>query len=970
MMIIAGQEAEQLLELLERIDNGYQPDAGEKAYLEGIETLDISDNSLRELPECLGQLTKLHSLYVRGNQLTELPECLGQLTKLQSLDVSSNQLTELPEWLSQLTNLQSLYVGWTQLRELPECLGQLTKLQSLYVSGNQLTELPEWIGKLTKLQSLNVSVNQLMELPEWIEGFTNLERLDISYTQIQNLPNGLWKLTGMKKLALRGLHLVKIPEDVLNLNLSFDIEEWDYDNKIFLKDTNIATQPLSLFAQPRELIEAYYKSEKVSVSEAKVIFLGYGDAGKTYTIKRILNGGKKDEYETKATPGIDIKPYSTTYCDQKLNIHFWDFGGQEVMHAMHRCFLTGRTCYVVVVDNRKENMTEQAEYWLRTIDSFAKGCPVILAVNRIEGCRDSGINMNRLKDTFSNLVGNPIYYSAKTSSEAEFQCLTDAICRQASMLDSWGMEFPAAWDGIRRELLTRSDSENRYYLTKEEYHQICQEQGEENADIRKWLLEWFNDLGVCFSYHLDQQRKELQDYQILNPRWLTNALYIIINTCGDFSHQGVVSHKAIDNQLNNASISSEKRVFQEFVEYKPEECIYILQIMRKFQLSYEIPNESAEFIPALCVNETPLELHPTEYTEHLTYEMRYAYLPDTVIHRLMILCYQDLNMSKIWRQGLRIDERLSGISAVTEIFRGTTLRIDVYTQSETEKPWKVLAYLRAWILQINQDLGLSAEDFVIVHQEDKNAEISVEFLFNLKKEGIDKQPVPCIGDNKVMMLSVSDILGETFGDIVSRTGERENLASENMYQIMLEETRKSTEIIAESTEGLKTYMKSIEGRMQKIEKNTFISAQNTGSIQKAISETAQSTREIQEHTARTADSAEKLIVQVETVIENQEELLEQAKLVNDLIAALSTHSDERVRQFAKELQEDIDNQKNPWEKVKDFLGHMSNVVTILSSIAPLISELLQIPELQTLPLGIMVTLKCAGFAVKRIRKNE
>ena len=61
-------------------------------------------------------------------KLTELPESLGQLTRLQSLNLSNNQLTVLPEWLSRLAQLHSLDLSYNQLAALPESLSKLAWL--------------------------------------------------------------------------------------------------------------------------------------------------------------------------------------------------------------------------------------------------------------------------------------------------------------------------------------------------------------------------------------------------------------------------------------------------------------------------------------------------------------------------------------------------------------------------------------------------------------------------------------------------------------------------------------------------------------------------------------------------------------------------------------------------------------------------------------------------------------------------
>ncbi|MFZ0748039.1 MAG: leucine-rich repeat domain-containing protein, partial [Pyrinomonadaceae bacterium] len=48
------------------------------------------------------KVLKLSPLSKNAPKLTELPESVAQLTQLQSLDLSYNQLRTLPEWLCQL----------------------------------------------------------------------------------------------------------------------------------------------------------------------------------------------------------------------------------------------------------------------------------------------------------------------------------------------------------------------------------------------------------------------------------------------------------------------------------------------------------------------------------------------------------------------------------------------------------------------------------------------------------------------------------------------------------------------------------------------------------------------------------------------------------------------------------------------------------------------------------------------------
>ena len=107
--------------------------------------------------------------------LAELPESLGQLTRLRWLRLTRNQLTTLPESLGKLTQLQRLILMFNRLTALPESLGKLTQLQELYLdgdhlTGNQLTALPESIKELRNLTRLFLHDNPALGLPVEILG--------------------------------------------------------------------------------------------------------------------------------------------------------------------------------------------------------------------------------------------------------------------------------------------------------------------------------------------------------------------------------------------------------------------------------------------------------------------------------------------------------------------------------------------------------------------------------------------------------------------------------------------------------------------------------------------------------------------------------------------------------------------------------------------------------------------------------
>ena len=294
---------EDIAPLLERLDRGEKLTAEEQAELTAIRSLD--------------------GPFWKG----ELPQSSGVLTALKSLDLWEAQVCDLTP-LSGLTALKSLKLDDTQVSDLTPLSG-LTALETLDMDGTQVSNLTPLRG-LTGLESLDLRHTRVSDLTP-LSDLTALQYLDLSGTQVKNLTpvSGLKKLEG---LLLRTCSLRAIPRELYER--FEDVYVYDtYRDGLILTDATLSTQPISIFRERDEVIRAYYDAPKKAVRESKVIFLGDGGAGKTHTIKRILNEGKDDSIGTDATLGIAIQPY-TAYKGRpdEFKINFWDFGGQEIYH--------------------------------------------------------------------------------------------------------------------------------------------------------------------------------------------------------------------------------------------------------------------------------------------------------------------------------------------------------------------------------------------------------------------------------------------------------------------------------------------------------------------------------------------------------------------------------------------------------------------------------------------------------------
>ncbi|EEC66502.1 hypothetical protein OsI_32611 [Oryza sativa Indica Group] len=156
--------------------------------LEFLQTLDLVESGIKELPVTVVQLRRLMCLHVDYH--TRLPNGLGKMTALEELSyISTSHFVDIVKELRQLTRLRVLAIRWEELGEkqdkaFVDCLGSLHKLQSL--------EIHAWGGGLNLMEegrvapvSLRRFTGSFWTLPAWINPSFLITRLDISVRQVR-----------------------------------------------------------------------------------------------------------------------------------------------------------------------------------------------------------------------------------------------------------------------------------------------------------------------------------------------------------------------------------------------------------------------------------------------------------------------------------------------------------------------------------------------------------------------------------------------------------------------------------------------------------------------------------------------------------------------------------------------------------------------------------------------------------------
>jgi internalin A len=580
--------------------------------------------------------------------LTELPEALATLTQLQTLWLFRNRLRSVPEWLGQLTRLQTLWLDDNRITSISPSFGQLTQLQTLLLSRNRLTSIPEPVGQLIQLRTLSLSHNQLTSVPEWLGHLSQLRELHLDNNQLIALPQSLRGLTGLESLHLHGNDALGLPTEVLGPTWPSAAKPHGERASPFdwgLKGV-VARKAMSAFhwglesvaarkAKPADILDYYFRvlAGKRPLNEAKLILVGRGGVGKTSLVNRLLCD-RFDPDETK-TEGICISGWKLRlHGKEEVRLNLWDFGGQEIMHATHQFFLTQRSLYLLVLEGRQGAEDADAEYWLKLIESFGtessgEVSPVLIVLNKIKA-NPFDLNRRALQQKYPFIRG---FVATDCKDRTGMKELRAAIEHETDQLKHLRDSFPASWFAVKDCLA----GTKKNFMTFDEYRKLCNKQGERKAAGQDSLAYYLHSLGIALNFKDDPR---LRDTHVLNPHWVTNGIYRLVNSPLLAKQKGEI-------ELADAAEILDAR------KYPARMHRFLLDLMKKFELCFTFPDDDAHYlIPELLDKQEAVEAAQFKPGECLNFEYRYPVLPEGLLPRFIVRTHALSSNLPRWRTGV------------------------------------------------------------------------------------------------------------------------------------------------------------------------------------------------------------------------------------------------------------------------------------------------------------------------------
>jgi small GTP-binding protein len=476
-----------------------------------------------------------------------------------------------------------------------------------------------------------------------------------------------------------------------------------------LEDSSIPSEIKNIDSS--DVVISYFSQEKDPLNEAKTLIVGQGSVGKTSLARRLIH----DDFQIdeSKTEGITINRWfvhnqsEVEILTTMIQLNIWDFGGQEIMHATHQFFLTKRSLYLLVLDARLTQEENRVEYWLKIIQSFGGESPVLIVGNKIDQ-HPLDIDRTSLQKKYSNIVG---ILETSAATGAGIEELKAAITKRVNNLPHVHDLLPKTWFTVKTKLEELGREKN--YISHDKYFELCAEHEVSEETSQRTLIGFLHDLGVVLHFQDDPR---LEALGILNPEWVTNGVYKIINAKSLFKNRGVLTIAMLNDILN-------------LPEYPHDKRLFIVDMMKKFELCYDLEPDKTFLVPDLLPKDEPaLDFHGIA-----AFEYHYPVLPSSVMTRFIVRMNQKIDNNQVWRSGvlLKIGENRALVKADVE---DRTVRIAIDGLEHTRRD--ALAAIRYQLDEIHASIkGLNPEKYVPVPGAVHARPLKYDYLLKLERAG-------------------------------------------------------------------------------------------------------------------------------------------------------------------------------------------------------------------------------------------
>ena len=505
-----------------------------------------------------------------------------------------------------------------------------------------------------------------------------------------------------------------------------ELELNENDDLTTLLPTEILNQrrAVPILAAWRNLQEAAKREGGLrQFNEAKLIVVGDEASGKSSLIRYLKDKLPRIEGYAK-TRGIDVARWQPDRRpDHKIwTLNVWDFAGQEMTFGTHQFFLTRRSLYLLVLNDRKEDDRRPLVKWLNTVKNRGGDSPVLVVINQSDkekydrvtnrtgnwglSLSDAEIRMHPQIVGVLRTSCNNDDYSRDTIAALEDSIVS--VLSTSERLAEIRRGVPNEWLRVK-ERVTREAARDKV-LKEMRYKVLCEQpateeetqNGRDGPPIsdparQRAVLGMLDNLGVVVAYGLEEDAPPTREKSLLDPNWLTTAFYSVLDSGLIRDKNGVFSREDLSRLLDAKDYPARDHHFILDMMQDPEVELAV-RFTDGASPRYLMPQALPQVEPAIAVD--------VFGADALRFRYRYKYLPPSFVPKFIVkTAAKSYEPPYRWRTGvlLRIDECPVRVEAIRGPQDTEPQQVEIQIVGPKDKRYGALNGLRQFMDQMHHD---------------------------------------------------------------------------------------------------------------------------------------------------------------------------------------------------------------------------------------------------------------------------
>ncbi|MCP4147667.1 MAG: hypothetical protein GY757_07945, partial [bacterium] len=281
-----------------------------------------------------------------------------------------------------------------------------------------------------------------------------------------------------------------------------------------------------------------------------------------------------------------------------------------------------------------------------------------VVINKTDQNPAYDLNRQHLRAKYPNIKG---FFKLSCADGSGIEAFKTALSEEIQQVEYMRSLWPKTWFDVKNALQTLKD----HYITQHHYHTICRDNHLDNESQQKTLLEYLHNLGVILHF----PAFELKEYQVLEPKWVTEAVYKIINSKSLADKKGYLDKQMLEEILNTETFDeTEYRPSLENTRYTTREQLYVVALMKAFELCYEVEAGGGSLlVPDLLAVAEPVDVAGFDKSAALRFIYRFDYLPAGIMPRFIVNMNRDIKDPGLqWRTGVVLENKSYAASALVK----------------------------------------------------------------------------------------------------------------------------------------------------------------------------------------------------------------------------------------------------------------------------------------------------------------